>query len=115
MLGYAPVTPNSDLVPRCRSLPLYITTPSTGVPGPLNSLPLEGGTWVPTSTGMAAIPPPDARPVLSLFPQKWDTVSFVIGFDCSSLMQSAPTNMSSVQEHPEIVSQYIAAEVGAGR
>ena len=41
--------------------------------------------------------------------------SFAIGFDCSSPLQSAPTNMSSVQEHPEIVSQYIAVEVAAGR
>lgn len=40
---------------------------------------------------------------------------FRIGFDCSHPLQSAPRNMLSAQEHPEVVGAYLYKERAAGR
>ena len=64
--------------------------------------------WLPFLRSMS-----DQR--LAGFLERGIRYGFRIGFDCCSPLQSAADNMSSVQEHPEIASQYIAAEVAAGR
>lgn len=57
-------------------------------------------------------------------PDKWLTKllvegienGFRIGYDATSrTLKSAPSNMISVMEHPDIVSSYLAKEVKAGR
>ena len=40
---------------------------------------------------------------------------FRIGFNHSSLLRSAATNMESAHQHPEIISDYLAKEQSLGR
>ena len=57
--GLLPVAQDShkSTLSPCRSLPLYLTTPSSGVPGPTGSFPPAGGPGVSTHRSMAPIPP----------------------------------------------------------